>query len=458
MKLYVFGTGCYYDRFVKYICPHDIIALLDNDIQKHNLWKNGKKIIAPEKANFEMCDFVVVLAYDYKHIYEQLIDLKVQKKKILHYRDIGKKLNLNIKIEFAGKSFLPSEILKQEKNVFICVHEFTRTGVPVAAMNTAQLLKNMGFGVIVGALVDGRLSCELSDKQLPYIQNLEIFSADQWRSFIKEFDFVLLGTVCVSEFGNAIAHMGIPIVWWIHESEEELFMRYPLPGNLQNIYYFAGGERVYRAFSKFYPDEKIRELLYFLPNSQNRKKNVTKKSKFVIAMVASFGWRKAQDIFINAVEAIPVSLRENVEFVIAGNMRESQYDIDWEQKEKEIPQLTLSGELSQSELENFFEKIDVLVCPSRDDPMPIVVTQAMQNGILSIVSTQVGQAKYIHNMENGIIVEAENVGELADAMTYCINNKDVAYQMGKASEKIFEDYFSEGKMRKNLYKIMEAIL
>lgn len=83
--------------------------------------------------------------------------------------------------------------------------------------------------------------------------------------------------------------------------------------------------------------------------------------------------------------------------------------------------------------------------------MPIVVTQAMGNGIPCIISTEVGQVEYINDKENGIVIEA-------GAMEYCINNRDKLPEMGRLSEKIFETYFSETIMRRKSEEMLKTYL
>lgn len=457
MKLYIFGTGNYYRRISKYINREEIVALIDNNPQKRNTFIDGKNVILPEDADFEACDFVVILVYEYEDIFRQLIELGVPKDKILCREDAAEKLNLEIEVEHDGKRFSVDKCSRNGKSIFLCVHEFSRTGVPVAMMNTALLLREMGFDVVLGALSEGNLVQELKQNNLPYIHDLIIFPKEQWRRLVRRFDLIILGTICVSKFGNAVVYEGIPTVWWLHESREVAFKRHKLPMDADNVHYYGGGARVLRLFSDFYPEASIKELLYFLPDISCQGK-VQNRKKITFALIASYELRKAQDIFVEAIEQMSQAEREKAEFIMVGDIRKSFYDIDWKQKEADISQLTLSEELSQLELENLFEEIDVLVCPSRDDPMPIVVTQAMRQGIPCIVSTEVGQAEYISHMEDGIVVEAESVGELSDAMKYCIYNKDKLYEMGKLSERIYFENFSEHKMRKNLKEIMSLYL
>lgn len=108
---------------------------------------------------------------------------------------------------------------------------------------------------------------------------------------------------------------------------------------------------------------------------------------------------------------------------------------------------------------DFYRQIDVLVCHSRDDSMPIVVTQTMQIGIHCIVSDQVGQSKYIDKHGGGEIFASEDVVALAELLIkFAELSEDEMEQYGKDAEKIFEQYFSECVMRKNIEKILSDLM
>ena len=116
-------------------------------------------------------------------------------------------------------------------------------------------------------------------------------------------------------------------------------------------------------------------------------------------------------------------------------------------------------ELSQEELAEFYKQIDVLICPSRDDPMPIVVTQALQNGIPCIISNKVGQCEYFYDMEGGVIFPSENISALKQwIIEFATCPKSKMEEYSQNARKIFELHFSEISMKENMEKILNDIL
>ena len=98
-----------------------------------------------------------------------------------------------------------------------------------------------------------------------------------------------------------------------------------------------------------------------------------------------------------------------------------------------------------------------MVCPSRDDPMPIVITQALQNGIPCIVSDAVGHMEYFSEGKGGSVFQSENVKELAKYISEYVGNKELIIQKSKEAKRIFTDHFSESAMRENLTHILEVV-
>ena len=63
----------------------------------------------------------------------------------------------------------------------------------------------------------------------------------------------------------------------------------------------------------------------------------------------------------------------------------------------------MSDELSVSQIYKIYDKIDYLVCSSREDCMPVVISEAMSLGKPVICSSNTGSAEIIRNFHAGYI-------------------------------------------------------
>lgn len=454
MKYIIFGTGIYYETFKSYISNEDIVCFVDNDTNKQGKYLDGKLILSPDKADFLNCDYVLILILRYDSVLQQLKELGVQQRKIRCFFDMGELFNIDVNVVTDNGNIGFSMWPQEKKNVLVVSHELTRNGVAVVLMHVVILLKKMGYHVVFASLIGGGLEYELKKYGIDFISNISMFyQSSQFKKVVAKMEFVLLGTIGLSDVGRSLQPIGVPIMWWMHESNDKNFMDFPLPDG-KNIHYFAGGQRVVDYFNKYYPARKIEKLLYFLPPETECGKQ--KSRDLVVAVIGAINFRKAQDIFVKAIEMIPENRKKNVRFDLIGTVVEPCIDLDCVlQKE---PRIFYLGEMKQEELKQYFCSIDLLVCPSRDDPMPVVVTQAMQHGVPCVVSDQVGQKEYIKNGENGYIFHSENSEELSRILEHCISCPEDLHGIGEKSRQIYEDYFSEKAMRDNLSNIISHVL
>jgi glycosyltransferase involved in cell wall biosynthesis len=455
VKIIIFGTGNYYRLSKKYINNNDIFCFIDNDINKENAYLDGKIIKRPEDVNFDECDYVLILIMRYKKILEQLLEIGVKREKIKLYTDLDDLYRIDPIIYSEGykydfKGWMEE---KQEKKVMLICHELTRNGVSVVLMHVAMMLKKMGYRVLMSALLEGELQEELKENNIDYISQINmLYGGQRFADLVKDMEFVIVGTIGIADVARRIARTDIPIVWWIHESNDKDFNDFPIVMR-DNVHYYAGGKRVVKCFKKHYSHVQIDKLLYYLPDDSHDK--IMERDVFRIGIIGLIYPRKAQDIFVKAIEKIPAEKKKDVSFEIVGKYIEPIIDMD--KVLKHNPQIKYIEEMSQQDLKDYFTKLDLLVCPSRDDPMPVVVTQAMQNGIPCIVSDQVGQEEYIADGINGFVFMSENIDELAEKIEYCLDNRDELYDVGKKSRKIYYDYFSEYAMQQNLQRIIDSI-
>lgn len=454
MKLIIFGTGKYYQEFKKYIDPEQIICFIDNNPNKQHSYLDGKEIRAVREVDFSECDYVLVMVMRYQNIYKQLMDFGVPMKKVKTFFELGEMFHLEPFVNCCGTSIPFKEWIEgNEKKVLLVAHELTRNGVAVVLMNTAKLLCELGYSVIVTGLISGALVKDLAERKIGYIASIgEFYQGTEIKKYICRFDFIIAGSVGTADFVECISDTDVPIIWWMHESNDQNFIDFNIPKR-KNIHYYAGGQRVVDMFKKYYPDRDIQKLLYFLPDKEKINAKV-RNTKLRVSVIGAVNYRKAQDIYIDAILRLPESDRAKAEFEIVGSIMEPVIDLE---EIKMRPEIYYIGELSENRLEEYFETIDILVSCSRDDPMPVVVSQAMQNRILCIVSNQVGQSEYIKNRENGFVFESGDSQQLSDILKYCIDNQDVVERLGQESYKVYESFFSEKEMKSNLKKIITEI-
>lgn len=453
MRIAVWGSGYYYKKFKKYIRMEDVAYIIDNDEKKVGSFIDEKEIKSPQFLNTENLECILILVKNYEEIIKQLSELGISKRMILTYENLSLLTNKIPCVTIGNYVQYLSEWVEcvEENIIFICTHCIARSGVPIVLMNMANLLLQMGYKVLLGTLEDGSLEEEIKKYRIPYIKDIEIFFYDKYfTDFIKNTcEFVFLGTIALADYGRKIAAMGCKIKWWLHESESIYYKNYPLPKD-DNIIFYGGGERVISEFKKYYTMQ-IRHLLYYLPEKE-QEFYLSVEEKITFICIGEICKRKAQDILISALQIMNKSLRHRIKVIFAGS--KGDLYIDWKNICKVVPEIIYENELNQIQIEELYKKADYLICPSRDDPMPLVVTQAFQHGIPCIISDEVGQSQYIKSGGKNEIFRNEDKEQLKQILEYlAISGKrtEPCYY----SRKIYEDYFSEKVMRKTLRKIID---
>lgn len=460
MNIAVFGTGFYYEKYKYYLNDCNIQYLIDNNVEKKGTKIDGIEIYEPNQINYEQCAYIIILVKRYEKIKKQLLDLNVPADKIIVYSDIAKILPFKLAIKTEeGEITLKNWIEKNKSpRIMIISHELSRTGVPVALMNLSLLLKKMNYSVLLVSMLGGSLCTELFENDIDYIEDLIFFYRDlEFLNFAKNFDLFLPGTVSLCGELLPFAELGKPVVWWIHESYVNFYLDQKNPlKDFENVSYYAGGKRVIKALQNYWGIEYVSELLYYLPEKRYyEKKDNCGRIRF--ALIGAFSIRKAQDILVSAMRLLPKKYQNLYEILFVGVVLESEKKYYMDVKSRCFNFEHIS-EMSQSDLDIFYNTIDVLICPSRDDPMPIVVTEAMQYGIPCIVSEQVGQEEYIQSGESGFVFENEDFEALSQIMQYIIENPIQLKEMGNKARKIYEENFSENQIREKLEVIFNELL
>ncbi len=469
MKFAVWGTGSYYQKYKKFIEPNEIGFLVDNNPKNQGAVLDGHLIYAPAQANFDQCDYILVLVMHYDEIRQQLLEMKIPQQKVISYKELYKVPIIRPTVISKGEKLTLEQWTDQNTGIKIAVfsHNFARSGVPVALMNLTKLLKKMGYQVLLFSLVSGNLQEELDQYLIDYMPDIEVIYRDiHFEEVLRNFSFVVVGTLVLSELGTYLSERGFSILWWLHESEENLYLNYKLPQEAKKICYCSVGEFVRKIFERYYPSKVINELLYYIPDKveekgsklvdlESIKTNIGfKNDKFTFAVIGGIYKRKAQDILVQAVKQIPQEIRARIQIFLIGAILSK---LEWEQIVCQVPQICLTGELSQEQVDKMYELIDVLVCPSRSDPMPIVVTQAMQHRKPCIISDQVGQSAFMKKGEAGFVFQSENERELAQLMVWFVEHPQDCEKIGEQARMIYEKYFSEDHMRKSLEVILKQI-
>lgn len=462
MRAFIFGTGKIYQTYRSKIDLTKIIGFLDNDINKQGNVLDGLKIQSPNIVLYTSFDKIYLCSAYYAEMFQQLKQLGVSIKQIIvvkHWRDIFGIHKIS-PIQICGNPFLLKRTLKESrKNILLISHQMDLTGAPIALFSMARVLKANGYGVVIATLERGPLITKILDMDIPVIihDDLRYISLAEGNCWIKQFSLVIINTV-VLWYLLREQHLPSPVIWWLHEMGKGNYSADCCDEirriQADNLSIYGVGPLAIKAYNTCVGGNRAKELLYGLEDCYKRKR-VKQNKKMIFAIIGTVVEGKAQDIFVRAAKQLLLKKNSEMEFWIIGR-NDSKFGQEIINSCSDILAIRILGLLDHATLLDKYQDIDVLVCPSREDSMPIVVTESMMNYIPSIVSSNTGTAAFITPQVNGLVCRVNDIDDLAHQMEWCIDNPNLVPKMGIEARKIYDKYFSMKIFENNLMKIIDA--
>lgn len=177
------------------------------------------------------------------------------------------------------------------------------------------------------------------------------------------------------------------------------------------------------------------------------------KNEFVF--LGRLGERKGVYDLVNAIE-IAVKQNPNIKLYIAGDGEVDQIralvaDKGLQDVIDVVGWVDFAGKLS------LLKKSATLVLPSYNEGLPMAVLEGMASG-KAIISTRVGAIPEVIKEENGILITAGDVQQLADALIKCSKDLNMLKAMSKANTKKINDEFSIKIMHQKLEEYYGAVM
>lgn len=459
MKTIVWGIGKYYLNRKNELNADPrvrIIAFCDNNAASWGEMIDGIQVIPPKLIENLKYDVILIMSRYVREIQEQLIGLGVDSSKIIFWELFHAEL-LQGKREIIQGNY--KEIKECRKILIISTH-LDYNGGSIAAVYAATVLRNRKYNVVLAAPGGNKKFIEEIANNgiavaiwqaLPYIY-------DQEKEWIKEFDIVVVNVLQMLQSAYISSEIK-PTLWWIHESSWMYNEIMSMPWNsieenkLNDINICAVSSLAQINFNKHFSN-RIKEILaYGIPDMVSGKKHIQDRQfKTVFAIIGGICEGKAQDIFAEAARMI--SHKEQAEFWIIGQSFENPFNEKLKEIISGIPSIKLIGVLSREEIYNIFPRIDVVVCASREDSLPIVMTEGMMFGKVCITTDKAGTADYIKDGMNGFIIPAGNVDALKMKMEWIIDNVEKLEPLRIAARKTYEEYFSMDAFGERLEKAL----
>lgn len=453
MKAVIFGTGDYYRRYKNAFLNMEIVCFIDNDSRKWGTFLDGHPIISPKEITNWQFDYIFLVSVHYQSMRKQALDLGIPECKIIDEKHL---LFLEDLVATENYIFAENAQTKTEgKNILLISHALDLTGAPVVLCRLAHVLKRNGYNVTVYAqknskVKHGDLLFQLLQDRISVslFTDLKSLSVEDIKC---KFDLFWVNTILLYYVVGKLLPLGKKVYWWLHEADDfyELtgLVKYPQGDNL---YVFSGGWMAGEAYEKYSGQKVTGNLMYGMPDCKiGEYKALGNNHKIYFGLIGVYSERKGQDILYSAILEYCQEWENDAEFLFVGVMPE-----EIKEKYEKVSNIRCIGEVSPEKLSELYESLDVLICASKFDPMPVVVSEAMQHKKTCLVTNKVGQSRYITEGRNGLVCEAGNKNELASKIKWALEHKDDLENIGINGYEIYKKYFSMDAFEKNILGIL----
>lgn len=346
------------------------------------------------------------------------------------------------------------------KALFIS-YDLSMTGVPVALFNAANALNESGGFSVVLSYLDGNLRSTIEQNGIPVIVDKRIGNEKFWIDFAAQFDIVVVNS-CAAYFAVAIlGSTELPILWWLHESDEYFYMYADdiLPQRIhRSIKIYCGGGYSQKVVNKYRNEYETNVLLYGVPdlldNNTNFKKIIdSQDDEIIVLTVGTIEKRKGQDILAQSIESMPLEYIQKCKFVFVGRIVDHQVGEAVRKIERQYAvNVCVIEEVDRETMKHIYMQSSIVVCSSRDDPMPIFMTEAMMFSKVCICSEYTGTASLISDGENGFVYKNNSSKELMDKLILVIDSIRDLDNLRAKGRKTYEENFSMKMFKDNFIK------
>lgn len=344
---------------------------------------------------------------------------------------------------------------EKKGSILLVSHDALLGGATIALHGVAKILKKNRYFVTFLVPGEGEILKELEKDGIHYIVDSTLQSNDEWMKYANNYDVIFLSTLIMGEKVSKLQRYKKKIVWWIHEAPEYytgLEHKFTVEDDGKLLVY-CGGKYAQAVFEKHFPHLHTEILLYGLQDYQmaDMVKTSDKCQKISFLSVGTIEKRKGQDILCEAIEKLPKEEREKCRFIFVGKKIQKEVCDKIENLLEKYPeQVELLPPVSRERLMELYRCTSSVICSSREDPMPVFMTECMMMSKVPICSENTGTAKVLREGYDGFIYGNNSPEELAQKILYVITHRDELDRIGKNARKTYENLFRMDRFEENV--------
>lgn len=333
------------------------------------------------------------------------------------------------------------------RDLLFVSHDLSLSGAPILLLHLAIWCKRSGIFVVAMAPEDGPLREKYEAAGVPLIIDpLITMRHESFVKFVRDFDCVLANTIRSESAVRSAYKANVPVIWWMHETlvgehylQTESKLRSALTLADVILVPTEATARVYRP----YTTAPVTRLSYGIPDvagqSEQSQANVRDSLRFLV--LGSIEPRKGQDVFVSAISCLSPNLQAKAQFQLFGRVMDSEFGDRVRAAASGIRNFSIESEQDHRRALETLHGIDVLVCSSRDEAMPVTILEALSLGKAIISTTVGGVPEVLTDGHDALLVSPEDPEGLAEAMGRLIRDSELVRVLGRNGRETFQNRF-----------------
>lgn len=354
-------------------------------------------------------------------------------------------------------------IMEQNKGSILMVsHDSLLGGATIALQYAARALNKNGYYVTFLLPEEGGIIRELEKDDIHYIVDSTLYGSDEWMLYAGNYDVVFLSTIVWGKYIRRLNRYTKKIIWWVHEASEYYkkfsVNDYDIYG-IEGLRVYCGGSYAQKMFQQYFPAIETKVLLYGMPDYANLRKSDGDNEKLSFLSIGTIEKRKGQDILVDAIRYLSDDERMQCRFIFIGkNVQEDVYKKITDLYESYPQSVEVMKPISRDELMHMYEKCTCVICSSREDPMPVFMTECMMQARIAICSENTGTAGVLKDGYDGLIYQNDDPLLLAEKIRYVINHRDDLEQMKSNARGTYEKVFAMDVFEKKICEELQSFI
>lgn len=339
-----------------------------------------------------------------------------------------------------------SESPGERPRLLLVSHETTLTGAPIQLLHLARALHADGWRLTVVAPERGPVSELLGD--VPVVIQPDVLDDSGQiglRGLVAEADVVVANTIVSWNAVRAGRAENRPVIWYLHETlvAVRLIREIPEIGPMLHLatLLVTPTEQTARVFQGL-TNTPVEVVPYGIPTAASERMPEPKAEVKTFITLASIEPRKAQDVLIEAIRTLPREVAARANFKLIGRFLEQPFADEVKEKAGGLSNIEFTGERNHDASLAALAESDVLVCPSRDETMPITILEAMGLG-KGVISADVGGiGEWLRDGSNGLLVPPNDPAALARAIEACLTDSELLNRISAGGRRTFQRHFT----------------